>query len=93
LLLELPVSDEISSALTGGTGRLGFLLELARACEAADDDRINRLWPGPIDDVKQRYHDAARWAAAMRAQITAQSASNVAANRAACESMLAHAGA
>ncbi len=97
LLLELPVSHEISSALTGGTGRLGFLLELARACEAADDDRVNQLWPGPIDDVKGQYLEAARWAAAMRAQITAQSASNVAANvaadRAASESMFAHAGA
>ncbi len=93
ILHELPVSDEISSALTSGAGRLGFLLELARACEAADDDRINQLWPGPIDDIKQQYHDAARWAAAMRAQITVQTASNIAANPAANESMLAHTGA
>ena len=92
LLIDLPMSDEISSALTNGTSRLGFLLELARACESGDLDRLNELWPGPIDDVQRQYADATQWAEQMRAQITAQSLTNAGANVVATDSMFAHAG-
>ena len=69
LINDLPVSHEIGSALIDGSGRLGLLLEVVKACEMADYDRLRELWPHPIDEVRAAYVEATRWSDELRAQI------------------------
>jgi EAL and modified HD-GYP domain-containing signal transduction protein len=46
LLTELPVTDEITSALLHGHGRLGTTLDIIRACERDDRATLDDLAPG-----------------------------------------------
>jgi c-di-GMP-related signal transduction protein len=46
LLTELPVTDEITSALLHGHGRLGTTLDIIRACERNDRATLDDLAPG-----------------------------------------------
>jgi EAL and modified HD-GYP domain-containing signal transduction protein len=62
LLLELPVSESISNALLHGEGEYGRLLEVARACEQIDVERIDELLPGDTHRVVDEYRAAVEWA-------------------------------
>lgn len=66
LLAELPVTDEISGALVDGTGELGRILEIARACERADVAAICEIAPDQLDAVHGHYADAIAWADELR---------------------------
>ena len=62
LLTELPVSELISTALLDGEGEYGRLLDVARACEQADVERIEELLPGGAHRVVDEYRSAVEWA-------------------------------
>jgi EAL and modified HD-GYP domain-containing signal transduction protein len=62
LIGELPVSEQIGKALLGGDGEYGCLLEVARACEHADIERIEELLPGSAHRVVDEYRSAVEWA-------------------------------
>ena len=51
LLGELPVTDDIVSALLHGHGRLGITLDIIRACERNDAATLEDLAPGRHDDL------------------------------------------
>jgi EAL and modified HD-GYP domain-containing signal transduction protein len=69
LVRELPVSNQIHEALLGGGGELGRLLDVAKACERADIDRIETLLPGRADRVREEYMAATAWADGMCADV------------------------
>jgi c-di-GMP phosphodiesterase len=69
LLESLPVAVEIRDALLDGTGPYAPLLDVARACEDADVDRLSELVPGRIEDMRVAYADAVRWTDTFRGQI------------------------
>lgn len=75
LLDSLPVAPEIRHALLDGTGPYAPLLEVARACERADVDRLGELVPGRIDDMRVAYADAVRWTDSFRSQILSRRSS------------------
>lgn len=62
LLNELPVAEPIARALLHGEGEYGSLLEVARACEHADIERIDELLPGKAHLVVDEYRTAVEWA-------------------------------
>jgi EAL and modified HD-GYP domain-containing signal transduction protein len=72
LLEDLPVSASIRDALLDGTGTYGTVLELVRACEDADVNRINELAPGRMEEIRERYAEAAQWADRLRGQIVSE---------------------
>lgn len=75
LLDSLPVAPEIRHALLDGTGPYAPLLDVARACERADVDRLGELVPGRIDDMRVAYADAVRWTDSFRSQILSRRSS------------------
>lgn len=72
LLHDLPVSDEIRTALTDGSGALGRALEVAIACERGDATRLIELVPDRIEQTLEDYGEAVQWADALRAQLNAK---------------------
>lgn len=58
LLDELPVTNEIESALLHGQGRLGITLDVIRACEHADIATLDDLAPGRRDELSAMYREA-----------------------------------
>lgn len=62
LLDELPVAEPIAMALLDGRGEYGRLLDVARACEHADIERIDDLLPGEAHKVVNEFRDAVDWA-------------------------------
>lgn len=70
LLQELPVAEPIARALLEGTGEYGRLLEVARACEHADVERIDELLPGQAHRVVDEYREAVEWADEICAHMT-----------------------
>jgi EAL and modified HD-GYP domain-containing signal transduction protein len=69
LVGELPVSTEIGDALVDGEGELGRALDIVRACEAGDVDRLDELGAGSLDHLRHMYAEAIEWADDLRAQI------------------------
>lgn len=70
LIDDLPVSEQISAALLHGAGELGAALAVVQACERADVGELERLAPGRLDEVREAYLDATRWADTLRRQLT-----------------------
>ncbi len=69
IVRELPLSDEVSEALVDGTGDLGEVMGIVRACEDADFDLLGRLAPGRIDEMRESYGQATAWADTLRRQL------------------------
>jgi c-di-GMP-related signal transduction protein len=59
LLDELPVTDEIASALLHGHGHLGRTIDIIRACERGDLLALSDLAPGRGDELTALYDEAA----------------------------------
>lgn len=66
LVAELPVTEEIRAALVDGTGELGTILEITRACERTDVAALCELAPGRLDEIHARYAEAISWADELR---------------------------
>ena len=71
LVAQLPLAEEIATALVDGAGELGDVLDLALACERSDLDGLERLRPDDHDAVRERYLEAAAWADDVRAELPA----------------------
>lgn len=69
LLEELPVSAAIEDALVKGTGDLGWIMQVIRACETADVAQLLELAPERINEVQEAYAEAVGWADTIRAQL------------------------
>lgn len=69
ILQQLPVSDEVRSALQGRPGELRDLLEIALSAEQADWPRLAALGRGlglEPRDLARSHHEALRWSAQVR---------------------------
>jgi EAL and modified HD-GYP domain-containing signal transduction protein len=69
LLQELPVSAAIEDALLFGTGDLGWVMNVIRACENADVETLVELTADRFDEVQHAYAEAVGWADTIRAQL------------------------
>ena len=58
-----------SAALLAGEGRHGRTLQIIRACEEADTERLAELMPDGIAKLHVAYGDAIEWANHIRAQV------------------------
>lgn len=70
LLEELPLATPVREALVRGAGELGAVLEVVKACENADVDKVLAYAPGRLGDVSNAYADATQWADSMRQQMS-----------------------
>jgi c-di-GMP phosphodiesterase len=77
LLNELPVAEPIARALLHGEGEYGTLLEVARACEHADVERIDELLPGRAHLVVDEYRSAVEWADEICSHVAARPSRSV----------------
>lgn len=77
LLNELPVAEPIARALLHGEGEYGALLEVARACEHADVERIEELLPGKAHLVVDEYRAAVEWADEICSHVAARPSRSV----------------
>jgi len=68
LLDELPVTDEIASAILHGHGPVGRALDIARATERDDRLTLDDLAPGRAAELNTMRHAAADVVAARRAE-------------------------
>lgn len=69
LLDDLPLAAPVRDALVHGSGELGAVLNVVKACERADIDAVVAYAPGRVDEVNSAYADAAHWADTMRRQL------------------------
>lgn len=79
LLDELPLSPHIREALTDGTGVLGAVLDVVRACERADVAALLRFAPDGLDQINEAYADSAQWADDLVRQMSGEAPRPVAA--------------
>lgn len=77
LLNELPVAEPIARALLRGEGEYGSLLEVARACEHADVERIDEILPGKAHLVVDEYRSAVEWADEICSHVAARPSRSV----------------
>ncbi len=69
LLRELPVSSAIEAALVHGSGELGWVMQVIRACETADVEGLIELAPDRLDEVQEAYAEAVGWSDTIRLQL------------------------
>jgi EAL and modified HD-GYP domain-containing signal transduction protein len=72
LVAELPVSDQIATALVERAGPLGRLLDAVTACEQADTERVNFLMPGEEQRVLEHFREAVEWSDAICSAVDAR---------------------
>lgn len=70
LLDELPLATPVRDALVCGSGELGAVLDVVKACEQADVEKVLAYAPGRLGDVSNAYADATQWADTMRHQMS-----------------------
>ncbi|HWL44753.1 MAG TPA: HDOD domain-containing protein [Ilumatobacter sp.] len=69
LLDELPLAQPVRDALVHGSGELGAVLGVVKACERADIDTVMAFDPDRLREINSAYADAAMWADSMRRQM------------------------
>lgn len=69
LLDDLPLAAPVRDALVHGSGELGAVLGVVKACERADIDAVVAYAPGRLNEVSSAYAEAAQWADTLRRQL------------------------
>ena len=70
LLDELPLADEVATAIVGGHGTAGRTLDIIRACERNDRRTIDELAPLRYEELMQLHREPTEKAVASELRVT-----------------------